>query len=130
MGQIHMGITIAQLEILGNKYGFSLEDARKTLGLSDGKRGPKTQNIEMRLPSVPTHKPAKKAVNTPSDKKGSKSGYHLYMSDVSSRVKSDLMAQLGPGEKLPRGAVMSEVSKRWKNLPECSRAHWNNLVRA
>lgn len=125
-----MGITIAQLEILGNKYGFSMEDARKTLGLPDGKRGPKTQNISMRLPSVPSQKPSKKAEKIPSEKKATKSGYHLYMSDVSARVKADLMAQLGQGEKLGRGGVMSEVSRRWKNLPECSRAHWNNAARA
>lgn len=124
-----MGITIAQLEILGNKYGFSMEDARKTLGLPIGKRGPKTHNTSTLLPCVPSQKPSKKAEKIPSEKKGTKSGYHLYMSDVSARVKADLMAQLGQGEKLGRGGVMSEVSRRWKNLPECSRTHWNSAAK-
>jgi len=118
-----MGITIAQLEILGSKYGFSMEDARRTLGLPIGRRGSKTLNIT-------SPKPSQKPVKAPSEKKGTKSGYHLYMSDVSARVKADLVAQLGQGEKLARGAVMSEVSKRWKNLPDCSHTHWNNVARA
>ena len=53
-------------------------------------------------------------------------GYNLYMGQQLSQVRNELKCRLRKGEKLKSNAAQVEISKRWKNLPECSRNMWNN----
>ena len=59
-----------------------------------------------------------------------KKGYNLYMEQQLSRVRDELKSRLEKGEKLKPNAAQVEISKRWKNLPECSRNIWNNKAAA
>ena len=60
----------------------------------------------------------------------SKKGFNLYMEEQVSHVREELKSRLEKGEKLKPRAAQIEISKRWKNLPECSRDIWNNKATA
>ena len=140
-----MSVTIAQLKILAEKYKFDMDDARLTIGLVPSKRGraakcsapekPVTTSMFTSYdPYTPTEdkklkKDATKKIPDANKAPRGKSGFNLYMAEARYRVKSDLDAQLKKGGKLERGAVMSEVGKRWRCLPESSREIWNNKAR-
>lgn len=156
-----MTITIAQLNILAEKYNFDIDDARLTIGLPPTSRrgrpvkvveqpksmlesllfpssvsGSGSMNSDMVKPkkskSVGTNvnlpvKKSKKEIEVskkPTTKRGP-TGYQLYMAEVRPRVVADLQNNLKLGEKNSPGAVMSEIGKRWKNLPDSSRDLWN-----
>jgi hypothetical protein len=131
-----MAISIAQLNILAEKFGFDINDAREAIGLPV-KRGRATEPADCgskcaRPPTVSdVVKPKKatnKATNAVEKKPGAprgKTGYNLYMADAKVQVNSDLRSGLENGGKLAPGAVASEIGRRWKNLPEGSRAIWN-----
>ncbi len=130
-----MTITIGMLNILADKYGFDIDEARATIGLPpSSKRGRPSKSDACSgtkcsvLPSVPTYdKKAKVAtvMNAAKTPRG-KSGFHLYMADIKERVGSELRSNLKKGEKLTGGAVMSEAGRRWRNLPSDTRAIWND----
>ena len=121
-----MPITIAQLNTLAEKYGFDMNDARATIGLPTSSRGGPAAGEAKKANKVKCMD-GKCAVlpKTTTSKKRGPSGYNLYMSDVRERVVRDLEGKLKSGEKMPKGAVMSEIGKRWRNLPDSSREHWN-----
>jgi hypothetical protein len=152
-----MTISVAQLSILAEKYGFDIDDARLTIGMCPtSKRGRPAQCAGEKCPvpppvvrqsgfmaslwpSAPTEepkkaKPANKApapqvmarekVAKPKAVRG-KTGYNLYMTEARPRVAAYLEAALKKGATMPRGAVVSEIAKRWRSLPESSRVIWN-----
>ena len=153
-----MTITIAQLHVLAEKYHFDIDEARLTIGLPPtSRRGrpakvveppPSKSLLASLFPSVPesgsmttvTVEPAKgkcvggKCKNIPkketSKPKRGPTGYNLYMTEVRPRVVADLQRNLKAGEKNAPGAVMSEIGKRWKNLPDSSRDIWNRKAAA
>jgi hypothetical protein len=154
---LFMSITIRQLNILAEKYGFSIEEARQTIGLPSGHRGrpAKAKELPEKTASDWIHpgnwfgsanedddkktgpvegkkaKPKSAAKTGTSDKApGRKTGYHLYMSKESVQVKADLEKRLKSGEKLGRNDVRSEIGRRWKNLPVSSRDIWNEKAQA
>ena len=116
-----MTITIGMLQILADKYGFDINEAREAIGLSCGKRGRPTKSGTSPEPKRTEGKPAKE-----STKPRGKSGYHLYMASVKERVANELKSNLKGGEKITERQVISEVSKRWRNLPEGTRNMWNS----
>ena len=79
--------------------------------------------------NAPAKKPKKETADKPKVKRGP-TGYNLYMSEVRPRVVSDIQRNLKQGEKSAPGAVMSEIGKRWKSLPESSRDIWNKKAAA
>lgn len=125
-----MTITIGMLKILAEKYGFDIDDARETIGLPPSKRGrpPNSQRCsDDKCKALPSSDKKAKTQSVPTSKTPrGKSGFHLYMADIKDRVTSELRSNLKKGEKLTGGAVISEASKRWRNLPECTRSIWNN----
>ena len=107
-----MGISIAQLNMLSAHFGFDIAEARQLLGLpvttkSAGKCGGSSKN----KPEV-------------GPKKRARSGYNLYCADAKARVESTLKSEKGV-TKLARGELVSEMSKRWKQLPESTREMGN-----
>ena len=116
-----MTITIGMLQILANKYGFDINEAREAIGLSSGKRGRPAKSGGSPEPKRTDPKPAKE-----STKPRGKSGYHLYMASVKERVANELKSNLKGGEKITGRQVISEVGKRWKLLPEGTRDMWNS----
>lgn len=125
-----MTITIGMLNVLANKYGFDIDDARATIGLPPtSKRGRPTKTDTCSgpqcivFPSAPTSD--KKSKTAPVKTPRGKCGFHLYMADVKERIASELRSNLKKGEKLTGGAVMSEAGRRWRNLPESTRTIWN-----
>ena len=133
---------MAQFNILADKYGFDIDEARLAIGLPPtSKRGRPSKSPEPTAPSTAwqffTCSQTNTAPNTapkampktpkapPKAAKRGPTGYNLYMTEARPRIVAELQARLKSGEKMPQGAVMSEVGKRWKNLPEASRALWN-----
>ena len=142
---------MAQLNILANKYGFDIDDARLTIGMaptSSRSRSvvsqtctapstawgfftgatPNATPATPRTPKKVAPKAAPKAASKDAAPKAAKrgpTGYNLYMAEARPRIVAELQARLKSGEKMPQGAVMSEVGKRWKSLPDASRALWN-----
>ena len=108
-----MGISIAQLNMLSEHFGFDINQARELLGLpvttksTLAKSGGGVQNK-----------------STPAPKRGGRSGYNLYCADSKSRVEIGLKTLKGV-DKLVRGELQSEMSKRWGQLPESTREMWN-----
>ena len=62
-------------------------------------------------------------------KNTAKGGFNLFMNDVKDRVNNDLKNNLEKGEKLRVSALKTEVSKRWNNLPDCSKTIWNDKAK-
>jgi hypothetical protein len=145
-----MPISMAQLAILAEKYGFDVDDARLTIGMpptsARGRpataapvvqkkpgRPAKTVAVPIKAPSLLAgfytqgccNSTTSSVVEKPAPKKRGPSGYNLYMAEVRSRVVQDLENSLKPREKMAKGAVVKEIGKRWKMLPESSRAIWN-----
>lgn len=56
-------------------------------------------------------------------------GFNLFMNDVKYRVNNDLKNNLEKGGKVRVSALKAEVSKRWNNLPECSKTIWNDKAK-
>lgn len=108
-----MGISIAQLNMLSNHFGFDISQARALLGLP----------ITTKTCTVAKVGSTQTKCDTPPKKRG-KSGYNLYYDDAKVRVESNLKS-LNGGTKLARGELVSEISKRWKQLPESTREMWN-----
>jgi len=82
---------------------------------------------EFKWPKVAKEPKVVKEPKVPGAKRG-KTGYNLYMSDVKARVIADLRSHLSAGQKTAPGAVMSEIGKRWKSLPDSSRRLWNDMA--
>ena len=144
-----MPVSIAQLNILANKYGFDIDDARLTIGMaptSSRSRSvvsqtctapstawgfftgatPNATPATPRTPKKVAPKAAPKAASKAALKtKRGPTGYNLYMAEARPRIVAELQERLKSGEKMPQGAVMSEIGKRWKSLPDASRALWN-----
>ena len=107
-----MTITIKQLAALAEEFNFDLADARRFLGHTEPqKRGRPTSTSDERTPKVCR---GQKCSN---DTPRGKTGYQLYMAEFSTRIGAELK-QRAEGGKLARGAVASEVGKRWKALDE------------
>jgi len=56
-------------------------------------------------------------------------GFNLFMNDVKDRINNDLKNNLEKGEKLRVSALKTEISKRWNNLPDCSKTIWNDKAK-
>ena len=109
-----MGISIAQLNMLSVHFGFDINEARKLIGLPVTTKSMCNKTKE----STP-----KKTTSTTQNKRG-RSGFNLYCADSKTRIEASLKAQKGVS-KLARGELVSEMSKRWKQLPESTREMWN-----
>jgi len=96
-----MTVSIAQLNMLSVYFGFDIAEARKLLGLPIAKCPDKQSHSE----------PPKQTRRT---------GYNLYCENSKERIEQTLKSQCG-GAKLPRGQLQSEMSMRWKKLPEAAR---------
>ena len=107
-----MGISIAQLNMLSQHFGFDITEARQLVGLP----------VTNKSPVKSGGNTSKKSDTMP--KKRGRSGYNLYCADAKQRIESSLKTQQGV-TKLARGELVSEMSKRWKQLPESTRDMWN-----
>jgi len=108
-----MGISIAQLNMLSDHFGFDISEARQLVGL------PVTSKSTVKSGGGNT---PKKSDTTP--KKRGRTGYNMYCADAKARIETSLKFQKGVA-KLARGELVSEMSKRWKQLPESTREMWN-----
>ena len=120
-------LKVNRQELFENKKKeFDIRDSRIDTKYNSLGKYSKLEQIHILQTLYPTIKKAKtQSVPTSKTPRG-KSGFHLYMADIKDRVTSELRSNLKKGEKLTGGAVISEASKRWRNLPECSRSIWNN----
>lgn len=103
-----MPISIAQLNTLAQHYGFDINEARQLIGLPVSKPNTSTST----------------KLATKSSKPRGKTGYNLYCADCKPRVESALKSEKGVS-KLARGELVSEMSRRWKQLPDSTREMWN-----
>ena len=103
-----MPVTIAQLNTLAQHFGFDINEARELIGLPIAK--PNTTSTKLA---------------TKSSKPRGKTGYNLYCADCKPRVETSLKSEKGVS-KLGRGELVSEMSRRWKLLPDSTREMWNN----
>ena len=103
-----MPISIAQLNILAQHFNFDINEARLLIGLPHC-------NSRITTSSKTTTAKTKRSPN----------GYNLFCSDCKLQIEVYLKTTLGVS-KLPRGALMSELSKRWKLLPQSTRDQWNS----
>ena len=101
------------VEVLAEKYSFSLEDALREL---------KVSKVEAK---------AEKAVkkDKKDTKKGEKtkralSGYQVYMKQMRSEVSKEMEKNLEDGKKLSPKDVMTELGNRWKALTDAERDEW------
>jgi len=145
-----MGISMAQLAILAEKYNFDMNDARLTIGLPlsnryngktadfpkkiGGKKVASSQEITWTVwPSpgirasshecIKSTKPTvEKQIQSNSKKK---TGFNLYVMEAKERVRQDIVSGLKKGEKIGRGAVLAELGRRWQSLPQSARDLWN-----
>lgn len=99
--------------MLSNHFGFNINDARALIGLP----------VTSKICTVSKIGSTQKKCDT-QPKRRAKSGYNLYYDDAKCRVESNLKS-LNGGAKLARGQLVSEMSKRWKQLPESTREMWN-----
>ena len=90
--------------MLSAHFGFDITEARKLLGL------PVT---------------IKSCSNRTDSKRGGRSGYNLYCANSKERLEVTLKSQYGVA-KLARGQLQSEMSTRWKKLPDATRELWNH----
>ena len=111
-----MGITIAQLNMLAEHFKFDINEARQLVGLSTTTKTTKTTK------SVKVDVPKAKSESAP--KMRGRTGYNHWCEDVKCRVADELKQSKGCS-KLGRGELVSELSKRWKLLPEGTRDMWN-----
>ena len=133
-----MAISIAQLNILAEKFGFDINDAREAIGLPVKRERATDSGSKCARPPtvsdvVKPKKATNKATNTVEKKPGAprgKTGYNLFMADAKGQVNSDLRNGLEKGGKLAQGAVVSEIGRRWKNLPDGTRSIWNDKAAA
>ena len=121
-----MGISIAQLNMLSEHFGFDINQARELLGLPvTTKSTPAKSGGGVQNKSTPTKSGGGvQNKSTPAPKRGGRSGYNLYCADSKSRVEIGLKTLKGV-DKLVRGELQSEMSKRWGQLPESTREMWN-----
>ena len=59
-------------------------------------------------------------------KKRAVSAYQLFCNENRLDVQAELNANIAEGEKLARGAVLSELATRWKQLDEDEKKEWND----
>ena len=59
-------------------------------------------------------------------KKRAVSAYQLFCNENRLDVQAELNANIGEGEKLARGAVLSELATRWKQLDDDEKKEWND----
>lgn len=147
-------LKIAQLKLLSEQFGFDIKKAKELLKLEEPKkrgRPPKVQSNKVEaaverletkssrpydgttIPSttslVSLMKSSKNAQT--SGGRGRKTGYHYFLADISQKIKTEMhgAAQL-TGEKVPRGAVMAEIGRRWQVLSDAKKRAWNDYAQA
>ena len=59
-------------------------------------------------------------------KKRAVSAYQLFCNENRLDVQAELNANIAEGQKLARGAVLSELATRWKQLDEDEKKEWND----
>lgn len=109
-----MGITVAQLNMLATHFKFDINEARQLVGLST------TTTKTNKTTKVNTSK----VKNESAQKKRGRTGYNHWCEDAKGRVSDELKQSKGCS-KLGRGELVSELSKRWKLLPQGTRDMWN-----
>lgn len=120
-----MGISIAQLNMLSEHFGFDIHQARELLGLPvTTKSLAKTDAVAQNKSTSAKSGAGAQNKSTPAPKRGGRSGYNLYCADAKPRVEIGLKTLKGV-DKLARGELQSEMSKRWNQLPESTREMWN-----
>lgn len=107
-----MGISVAQLNMLAEHFKFDINEARQLVGLSTTT---KSTTSKVNTPKV-------KSESAPT--KRGRTGYRHWCDDTKSRISDELKQSKGCS-KLARGELVSELSKRWKLLPEGTRDMWN-----
>lgn len=110
-----MGITVAQLNMLAQHFNFDINEARQLVGLATTSKSTKAASTKLIQPKAKSETPPKKR---------GRSGYNHWCQDVKCRVADELKQSKGCS-KLARGELVSELSKRWKLLPEGTREMWN-----
>lgn len=108
-----MAISIAQLNMLSAHFGFDITEARKLLGLP------------VTIKSCSNRTDSKSCSIRTDSKRGGRSGYNLYCANSKERLEVTLKSQYGVA-KLARGQLQSEMSTRWKKLPDATRELWNH----
>jgi len=108
-----MGISVAQLNMLAEHFKFDINEARQLVGLSTTTKTTKT-----------TKSTTTKVKNESAPKKRGRTGYNHWCENAKCRVADELKQSKGCS-KLARGELVSELSKRWKLLPEGTREMWN-----
>ena len=59
-------------------------------------------------------------------KKRAVSAYQLFCNENRLDVQAELNANIAEGQKMARGAVLSELATRWKQLDEDEKKEWND----
>lgn len=59
-------------------------------------------------------------------KKRGVSAYQLFCNENRLDVQAELNANIAEGQKMARGAVLSELATRWKQLDEDEKKEWND----
>jgi hypothetical protein len=59
-------------------------------------------------------------------KKRAVSAYQLFCNENRLDVRAELNANIAEGQKMARGAVLSELATRWKQLDEDEKKEWND----
>ena len=136
----------AAARALAEKYEFPIEEAMRHLNLDElklvKKRGPSPKSQAEKDAAKEEKKAAKKAAKkaekaekksgSSSDEekpKRPKTGYLLYSAEVRDEVKSDLTEELEEGARLLGKHVISEIARRWKELPADEVAAWNEQAK-
>ena len=99
---------IKTIEALAAKYGFDVEDAKKSIGM----KTLKTKKL------VASEKP-----------KRAPTGYLLYAASVRDEVKSSLNSELSAGEKLKPNAIVCAIAELWKQLDASTKNEWNEKAK-
>lgn len=105
------------VEVLAEKYSFSLEDALREL---------KVSKVEAKAEkAVKGAKKDKKEKKEKGEKtKRALSGYQVYMKQMRSDVSKEMEKNLEDGKKLSPKDVMTELGNRWKALTDAERDEW------
>ena len=137
----------AAAHALAEKYEFPIEEAMRHLNLDElklvKKRGPSPKSQAEKDAAKEEKKAAKKAAKKAEKKaekksgassdeekpKRAKTGYLLYSAEVRDEVKSDLTEELEEGARLLGKHVISEIARRWKELPADEVAAWNEQAK-
>jgi hypothetical protein len=143
-----VAISLTQLRALSVEFGFDYQRAKEFLNINtdnlgrpqkvggnvspslantkayDGKIIPSSTELKKLMKSEKSEK------RTDSSSARGRTGYHYYMAEISEKVKKSVQDKARiSGEKVPRNAVVSEVSLKWHALSDSKKEAWNNYAK-